>query len=144
MARPKPGVSELIHQWHQGRGTYGSDGVWDVTRRYRRFARSLKSGAATARGDGDTQAQYRHYQEARERMRARLQQVKQLLYKHPVLMCNIVTYCNFARHVDRVCREHDAATRRHLVHMALDRWCAKGLDREVLLVIAEEVFGVRL
>ncbi len=26
--------------------------------------------------------------------------------------------------------------------MALDRWCAKGLDRKVLLAIAEEVFGV--
>ena len=143
MARPEIGVSELIHRWHQGRGTYGSDEIGAVTRRYRRFARSLESGAATTRGDGDTRAQYLNYQESRERMRVCLDQVKQLLYTHPVLMCNIGNYCNFARHVYRVCREHDDATRRHLVLMAIDRWTAKGLDRALLLEVVYGAFNMR-
>ncbi len=78
-----------------------------------------------------------------ERTRARDTQVRQLLYERGVSMCNIVNYCNFARCLARVCGEYQAATLRHLVQMALDRWCAKGLDREVLLAVAEEVFGVR-
>jgi hypothetical protein len=122
----------------------GSDGPWDVTRRYRKYEQSLKSGTVAARGDGDTQAQYLHYRESRERMRARNNQVRQLLFERELPMCSFAAYCNYARHLGSVCGEYQAATLRHLVYMALDRWCAKGLDREVLLVIAEEVFGLRL
>ena len=144
MARPKPGVSELIHRWHQGRGPHGSNELWNVPRHSRRYKLGLKSGTATTRGDGDTQAQYLHYRDAQERLQACLLQVKQLLYAHPVSMCDIVAYCNFARHVYRVCREHDDATRRHLVLMAIDRWTAKGLDRALLLEVVYGAFNMRL
>ena len=143
MARPKPGVSELIHQWHQGHGPHVSNELWNVPRQCRRYKLSLKSGTATTRGDGDTEAQYLRYRDAHVRLQACLLGVKQLLYAHPVRMCNIVAYCNFARHVYHVCREHDGATRRHLVLMAIDRWCAKGLDRDILLEVAYGEFNMR-
>ena len=143
MARRKTGVSKLIHQWHEGRGSYVSDEPWDVARRCRRYKRSLKSGTVPTRGDGDTEAQYLNYRDAQERLQACLLQVKQLLYAHPVRMCSIVAYCNFARHVYHVCRKHDYATRRHLVLMAIDRWTAKGLDRDILLEVAYGAFNMR-
>ena len=142
MARRKPSAAELIHQWHEGRGAYGTKREWDMARTCRRYERSLKTGTSMVRVDGDTQAQYTHFREALERTQARDKQVKHLLYERGVSMCYIVNYCNFARRLARICGEYQAATRRNLVQMALDRWCAKGLDREVLLAIAEEVFGV--
>ncbi len=142
MARRKPGASELIHRWNQGRGPCHPNREWDIARTCRRYERSLKTGASMVRGDGDTQAQYMHFRDALQRAQVCDRQVRQLLYERGVSMCNIVSYCNFARRLARICREYGAATRRNLVQMALDRWCTKGLDREVLLAIAEEVFGV--
>jgi tRNA 2-selenouridine synthase SelU len=113
-----------------------------MARACRKYELSLKAGAISARSDGDVQAQLTHYREAQERTRARDNQVKQLLYERGVSMCYIVNYCNFARRLSRVCSEYQAATRRNLVQMALDRWTAKGLDRKVLLAIAEEGVGV--
>jgi hypothetical protein len=114
----------------------------DLTRACRRYKRSLKAGTVRVRADGDTQAQYTHYREARERTRAHTGQIRELLYQRGAAICLLASYCNFTKHLGRVCREYDAATLRHLVQMALDRWTAKGLDRDVLLAIAEEVFGV--
>ena len=144
MARREPSASELIHQWHQGRGAYRPKREWDMARACCKYELSLRAGEVTARSDGDVQAQLTHFREAQERTRARDSEVRQLLYERGVSMCYIVNYCNFARRLARVCGDYEAATLRHLVQIALDRWCAKGLDREVLLAIAAEVVGVRL
>ena len=142
MARRKTGVSELLHRWNRGReGGLAKQG-WDLARACRKYELSLKAGAAMVRGDGNLRVQAEHYRETQERQRAGERQVRQLLFERELPMYSFAAYSNYARHLGRVCREHEAATRHHLVQMALDRWCAKGLDREVLLAIAEEVFGV--
>ena len=142
MARRKTGVSELLHQWNQGREGGCAKQRWDLVRTCRKYELSLKAGAVSARSDGDLRAQAEHYRETQERQRVREKQVRRLLFERELPMYSFAAYCNYARRLGRVCREHEAATRHHLVQMALDRWCAKGLDRDVLLVIGEEVFGV--
>ena len=142
MARRRTSVQELLHRWNPGFGRSRAKQEWDLARTCRKYDQSLRAGTSMVRGDEDTQAQSTHYREAQERQRTRERQTRQLLDDRGVPVFCVVAYGNYARHLGRVCREYDAATLRHLVQMALDRWTAKGLDRDVLLAIAKEVFGV--
>lgn len=115
-----------------------------VQRAKDRYEQSLVSGNATRRQDGDIGEQARRYHNAIKHLRNRLKEVKELLMAQGVPLIQFVRYCNFALHIDRLCRQYSGTTLNLEVRIAMNRWLASGLKRELLEAICREVFELEL
>lgn len=107
----------------------------------RRYARALREGRSQPRSDGDLRSQVNAYRRAREREQARAVAVREFLSRRGVHLVQYATYLNFARHVDKVCRNYGAKSREMLVELAVGRWTAYGLARELLLEMYQTLFA---
>ena len=119
---------------------------WDrrFERPCERFAQNLRFGFASRRADGDIEAQASNYRDRTLSGRVRREQTKELLNRLGVHTNYYIHYYGFSMHVDKLIREHDAKTLAYLVRMAIDRWLAMGLEKEILEAVCREVFGLEV
>ena len=115
-----------------------------VERAHQRYTTSVLQGSSPCRADGDSIAQSSNYGMASERMELRADQVREVLMSHGVQLIQFVPYRNFGLHMDKLVRNHSAATLRNLVLAAIEYWTAYGLRPDVLKEICQRVFALDL
>jgi hypothetical protein len=108
----------------------------------RRYESALRVGSSPHRSDGNTEEQAERFRAAAERADIRTLQLKQVLGDLGVPVSLHCIYRNFVLHVDKLIREYDHATLRHLVNHALARWTCRGCRPDVLQAICKRVFGL--
>lgn len=105
-----------------------------------RYRLALRDGLGPKRSDGDVEGQVARYQLAQELEAHLVSAVKATLCSRGAPLLLFPVYVNFARHVAKVCRRYGGKTRFSLVNMAVDRWAAYGLSRELLLELFHSHF----
>jgi hypothetical protein len=110
----------------------------------RKYERALSRGRSNPRADGKTREQLENFRQGIERMACRTTQMKQLICSRGVPLIQFVSYRSFTQHVDKITREYRGEALRNLALIAIDRWLAYGLNRDVLLEICAQIFNLDL
>jgi hypothetical protein len=113
-----------------------------VERACARYERKLAGGAAGRRADGDIESQAEGFRAAVVRNEMRAQQVKKLVMDRGVHTTQLATFRGFGLHVDKLTREYQHETLKHLVVQAIDRWTCYGCSQAILIEICRDVFGL--
>lgn len=113
-----------------------------VDRAVGRYARSLRQGTNFCRADGDTDSQTANYHRSAERAELRAEQVKQVLMDFGIAPLHFFAYRDFGLQLDKLTREREDETLRHLARSAIGYWTAYGLRPDVISTICEQVFDL--